>query len=134
MSKLIVKVLWVFIAALMVVGSASIARADDDLIVVKVPFAFIVGDSRLPAGDYVVREISGDLSVVSIASSDGRQFACTLTIPVSSEESPAKPELVFEKFGGHYFLARVMLEDNAREIILTPARVERQLVAASARS
>ena len=134
MSKMIIKVSWALVAALLLLGGASIARAEDDQIVVKVPFAFIVGDSLLPAGDYVVREMSGAPSVVSIASADGRQFAYTPTIPLSSEQSPAKPELLFEKFGSRYFLARIVMEDSAREIVLTPARMERQLVAASARS
>jgi hypothetical protein len=131
MSNMIIRMSWVFVATLLVVGGASVARADDDHIIVKVPFAFIVGDVHLPAGEYLVKELSEEPSVVSIVNSDGRESAITPTIPVSTGSSPVRPELMFEKFGGQYFLARVILDDDdAREIILTPARMERQLFAA----
>jgi hypothetical protein len=45
------------VAALAVMGGASAARADEP-IKVMVPFAFIVGDSRLPPGDYIVHDRS----------------------------------------------------------------------------
>lgn len=131
MRKRTANVSWVFLAtSLVIVGSASVARADNETIVARVPFAFIVGDSRLPAGDYVVKEVSDAPSVVSIASADGRQFAYTLTIPSSADGTPAQPELVFEKVNNRYFLARVVPGGGIeREIVLTPARTEREHVA-----
>jgi hypothetical protein len=121
---------WVFLAtALVMVGGASVARADDERIVARVPFAFMVGESRMPAGDYVVREMSDDPSVVSIASADGRQFAYTLTIPSSAHalETPTQPELVFEKLDNLYFLARFApVGGMEREIVLTHARTDRE--------
>src|SRR2546427_13308791 len=46
----------IFLAtALMTIGGVSAARADER-IVAKVPFSFIVGGVRLPAGDYTVTE------------------------------------------------------------------------------
>jgi hypothetical protein len=97
--------------------------------VARVPFAFTVGDSRMPAGDYVVKEVSDDPSVVSIASADGRQFAFTLTVPSSAHvlETPAQPELVFEKLDNQYFLARVVPAGGMeREIVLNHARTDRE--------
>jgi hypothetical protein len=130
MRKQTAKVWWVFLAtSLVMVGGASLARADDEKIVARVPFAFMVGDSRMPAGDYVVKEMSDDPSVMSIASADGRQFAFTLTIPSSDHalETPAQPELVFEKLDNQYFLARVVPEGGIeREIVLTRARTDRE--------
>ena len=133
MRKLTANVWWVFLAtSLVMVGGASVARADEGKIVARVPFAFTVGDSRMPAGNYVVEEVSDDPSVMSIASSDGRQFAFTLTIPSSDRayQAPAQPELVFEKSDKGYFLARVVPAGGIeREIVLTPARPEREHVA-----
>jgi len=128
MRKQTANVWWVFLAtSMLMVGGASVARADDEKIVARVPFAFVVGDSRMPAGDYVVKEVSDDPSVVSIASADGRQFAYTLTIPSSAHETPAQPELVFEKLDNKYFLARVVPGVGMeREIVLTHARTERE--------
>ena|ERR1700716_785305 len=122
-----VKMSLVFLTAVLAsAGSASVARADEEQVVAHVPFAFIAGGSRLPAGDYIVTERPGDPGVISIASADGRLSVFVLTIPSSSSETPAKAELVFEKVSGHYVLARVMPEGgNPREIVLTPARMER---------
>ena len=128
MSKQTTKVWRVFLAtSLVMAGGASVARADDEKIVARVPFAFMVGDSHMPAGDYVVKEVSDDPSVMSIASADGRQFAYTLTIPALAHETPAQPELVFEKFDNQYVLARIVPGGGIdREIVLTPAREERE--------
>jgi hypothetical protein len=130
MRKQTANVWWVLLAtALVIVGGASVARANDERIMARVPFAFVVGASRMPAGDYVVREMSDDPSVVSIASADGRQFAYTLTIPSSAYalKTPTQPELVFEKLDNQYFLARVVPAGGMeREIVLQHARTDRE--------
>jgi hypothetical protein len=130
MSKQSATVSWVFVAmVLVVVSSASVARAEE-LVVAHVPFAFIVGDSRLPAGDYVVRDVDNDPTVISITNADGHQSTFTLTTPSSSVEMAAQPGLVFEKFNDQYFLARVVRGDgDQREIALTPAIMEREVAA-----
>ncbi len=122
--------LWIAVAAVFAVGShAAVARADDTL-TAKVPFPFIVGKVQLPAGDYIIREMLEDIDVVSIASADGKQVANTLTVPASSLDAPAQPELVFEKFDNTYFLARVVpLDGTEHDIVLTPATMEREIVA-----
>ena len=113
-------------AALMAIAGASVARADEQ-IVARVPFDFTVGDLPMPAGAYVVANVSNDSSVMSIASADGRHFAFTMTIPLSSIQTPAQPELVFEKVENHYVLARI---DPAvgieREIVPAHANVKHE--------
>jgi hypothetical protein len=130
MGKQSANVLWVFFAmVLMGISSASVARADER-VVAHVPFAFIVGESRMPAGDYIVKEMDDDPSVISITSADGHQSTFMLTMASSSNETPEQPRLVFEKFEDQYFLARVTREDgNERAIVLTPAIMEREVVA-----
>jgi len=130
MRKQRARVLWVsFAIVLVVVSTASVARAEE-LVVAHVPFAFIVGESRLPAGDYIVKEVDSDPSVISITSADGHQSTFMLTMASSSGELQAQPQLVFEKFDDQYFLARVIRGDGTgREIALTPAIMEREVVA-----
>jgi hypothetical protein len=120
MRKLSGNVLRTIVATgLAAVATASVARADEQ-IVARVPFDFIVGDSRLPAGAYVVTNISNDPGVMSIVSADGRQFVYTLTIPSSSGQTPAQPELVFEQFENEYVLARVTpAAGDEREMVLS---------------
>jgi len=129
MSKRSVNLSRVVVGALLVAGSASVGRAEER-IVAKVPFAFMVGTAQLPAGSYVVKEWD-DPRIVTIESEDGRHVAITLTIAGSSESRP-QASLVFEKFEGQYFLQRMTTADGSeREIVLTPARMERDLVTAA---
>jgi hypothetical protein len=58
--------------------------------------------------------------------------AVTLTIAGSSESRP-QASLVFEKFERQYFLQRMISDHGSeREIVLTPARMERDLVTVAA--
>ena len=120
MTKRALRMSWVVLTTvLMSVGTASAARADQ-LLVARVPFAFMVGSARLPAGDYIVKETFGDPSVVLIESADGRNAAYTLTIPSALDQSDARPELVFEKVDNQYFLKRIDTLDGAeRETVFT---------------
>ena len=114
-------------AAAVAIACAATARADE-LIAVKVPFAFIVGDTRLPAGNYVVTKTSGGAGVLAIRSTDGEVFSQTLTIVGSSDASPARPKLIFEKLSHQYFLARVVPRDgDERDVVLTPSIMAREI-------
>jgi hypothetical protein len=126
MRKQIVKASWILsLAALITAGSVGAARADEQLVTAKVPFAFVAGETHLPAGDYIVKSISDDPAVLSIESKDGRLGVLTLTIPAWSDETTGKSELVFEKMDNQYFLSRIVRGDgDAREIVLTPAKKE----------
>jgi hypothetical protein len=131
MSRQSVNVSGVFFAiVLVVVFSGSVVRAEER-VVAHVPFAFIVGDSRLPPGDYLVEDVENDPGVMSITSTDGHQAALILAMVSSSNEMSAQPGLMFEKFEDQYFLERVIGADgDEREIVLTPAIMEREVVAA----
>ncbi len=125
---------WMTMAlAIITVVIATPARADERLIA-RVPFDFIVGRSHLPAGDYVFTETSAS-GVVSIASADSRRHVLVLT-DGDSGRPPAHPELVFERYEGQNFLARIT-DGYAieREVPLTPAIMnrERQVAAATIR-
>ena len=123
-KKLIMKVWMVLGAAVMVFGVASSARADQE-VVARVPFDFVVGGVRLPAGKYLVTQ---NKALVSIESSDRRHFAFVLMSPMSSDLAGLEPRLVFERIGEDHFLAQVVAGDKeGREILLTPAQMERQI-------
>src|SRR5665213_110079 len=110
-------------AMLLALGSASVARAQEPAVLAAhVPFAFIVGNTVLPAGNYIVKSDPDDDAMVAIQSTDGRQFVDTLTIPPSSENSSGQAQLVFKKVGNQYFLAQVAPADGeTRDMLLTPA-------------
>lgn len=122
------KALGMFFAIVLMVGAhASVARADEQ-VMAHVPFAFIVGESRLPAGDYIVKEMDSDPGVIRIASADDHQSVFTLTMTSSSSKMQGQPRLVFEKFDNQYFLARVVRQDgDEQELVLTPEIMEREV-------
>ena len=116
----------VLTVAMLGIAGASTARADQ-MLSTKVPFDFIVGDTRLPAGDYIVTEMPQD-GMVSIASKDREHTAFVLTIRAVFDREASTPELVFERFGGEHFLSQIIGERNeGREILLTPEIMERAL-------
>lgn len=116
-------------AMLIALGTASSARAQETRLVAHVPFAFVVGHSVLPAGEYVVRDESEDNSVLGIASADGKRFVNTLTVAGAPENSMELSELVFDKVGGQYFLARVITPGSEERDILVKAAPAAQEVA-----
>jgi hypothetical protein len=124
MGKVIAKVGMVLGAAVMVLGIAQSARADEE-VVARVPFDFIVGGQRLPAGKYVVTQ---NRALVSIASTDRRHFAFVLMNRMSADQAGTEPRLVFERIGGDNFLAQVVAGPReGSESLLTPAQMERQI-------
>jgi hypothetical protein len=134
MKKLIRNALWmVFATAVIALSTASAARAQTNVdveLVTKVPFAFVVGDVRLPAGDYVVKEM-GDGVAFAIESPDGRAIVLTQTAASPAEGSESQPGLGFKKYGDVYFLARISPRDGvAREIELRPSDIQQELVEA----
>jgi hypothetical protein len=113
--------------ALTAMAGASPAHADQ-MLTTTVPFDFIVGDARLPAGDYIVTELPQQ-GMVSIASKDSEHTAFVLTVrAIFDREEASTPELVFETFGGQHFLSQIIGERNqGREILLTPEIMTREL-------
>src|SRR6185295_5235660 len=66
MKRLTVNTIRILAVGLLALAGAATARADDEAIVAKVPFSFIVGRTHMPAGQYIVKPASGDLHVVLI--------------------------------------------------------------------
>jgi hypothetical protein len=97
-------------------------------LVSKVPFAFVVGDVRLPAGDYVVKELADGVAF-AIEGTDGHAIVLTQATP--EEGSEAQPGLGFKKCGDVYFLARISPRDGvAREIELRPSAIQQEIAEA----
>jgi hypothetical protein len=117
--------IWIAMAITLVgVAVASPARADDRL-VANVPFEFIVGHLRLPAGSYVIAKTSTP-AVLAIESAATRHKILVLT-NADGGKVPAQPELVFKRFEGQHFLSRI--NDGyaiEREIPLTTAMMSRE--------
>ena len=126
MGKTVMAKVWMAIGvAVMVLGGAASARAQE--VVARVPFDFIAGGVRMPAGNYLVTQ-QDQQSLVSVASADRRHFAFILMNPMSADKAGETPRLVFEQVGEDHFLTQVVADGKAgREVLLTPADMEREI-------
>ena len=96
------------IAALLVLGVASLASAQDDVLEANVPFAFHVNDRTLPAGQYELRIDWADRRVTVI----GGQHAPTMelfvtTLAASPHTTATDVRVVFDKVGTTYTLSEL---------------------------
>jgi hypothetical protein len=108
------------------------AQIDGDL-EVNIPFQFHAGDARLPAGTYRIHMVSdGDSNVMEITSADGSTSAVFEVHQENPDSIPAKGELIFNKYGDRYFLAKVFDGGNPIGSALTESRYEKKLGQAAA--
>jgi hypothetical protein len=76
----------------------------------NIPFDFRMGGNLLPSGKYL---ISASGSVITLREEGGRMLSVSfLTIPESRVAPKAAGELVFNRYGNDYFLARVWTPDS----------------------
>ena len=99
----------------------------------NIPFQFHAGNVRLPAGRYFIHVLDNtDLTVMEITSADGSTSALFDVQGTQATSSPAKSELVFDKYGNRYFLAKLFDEGNPSGSQLVESRYEKRISHASA--
>lgn len=94
--------------AMLMTGVARTAQADD-LVTAKIPFAFVVNGTELPAGDYVLSRDASKPELLSIATADGHRVALVLSQRAGDEDKKQEPKLEFERIGKQMHLAQVTL-------------------------
>jgi len=112
-------------AAMLLGFFVSTARAQG-VVVARIPFAFVVGDSTLPAGRYEIRpmdDVGG--TVVAIEGKDNpSEGAFAVTNPAGGRDPIGdEPALVFTHDENQYRLAEIWDSSNeGRELPNFPAR------------
>jgi len=92
-----------------------------------IPFQFHAGNAKLPAGRYIVHMLGdSNLSVVEISSEDG-SAAALLEVRPTETKSPAKSELIFNKYGDLYFLEQLFDQGESEGSELAESRYEQRL-------
>ena len=97
-------------------------------VVVDVPFAFNVGNTQLPAGEYNVSVVnpSSDRSVLQLKSSDGKSSALVNTTDIIGWASP-RAKLVFRHYNTQHFLAQVWMASEATGLAAPNSSAEKTL-------
>jgi len=95
---------------------------------VDVPFQFHAGNSKLPAGKYRIHMLdNSDLMLMEISSADGSTSALFEVQPTEASSAPAQSELIFNKYGNRYFLAKLFDEGNQRGNQVVESRYEKRI-------
>ena len=123
---------------LLTVGGGIVANAQvDTQIVANVPFAFVVGDTTLPAGGYQIKTVDdADGNVLEIRSANSRTTVVfnTVQTEIRDDQTVSKTELVFNKVEGQYFLSQIWVAGTSSGDELTPSRKEKRLAKGGSQS
>ena len=99
----------------------------------NIPFQFHAGNTKLPAGKYVIHYLDNtDLTAMEITSADGSTSALFEVREAEANSAPAKTELIFNKYGNRYFLAKLFDEGNASGSTVDESRYEKRIGQATA--
>ncbi|PYX26354.1 MAG: hypothetical protein DMG82_02070 [Acidobacteria bacterium] len=95
---------------------------------VDIPFQFHAGNVKLPPGKYTIHMLENtDLTVMEITSLDGSTSALFEVGRAQASSAPAKSELIFNKYGNRYFLAKVFDEGNPSGSQVLESRYEKRI-------
>jgi hypothetical protein len=102
-----------FAAALILVfGAVGVKAQMITEIEAKIPFAFSVENTRLPAGDYFIRPAEDLTPMLEIVSADNKVAAFILPESAQAKQTPKVSELAFDKVGNQEFLREIWVEGS----------------------
>ncbi|MGH9961600.1 MAG: hypothetical protein ACREBC_31490 [Pyrinomonadaceae bacterium] len=107
--KALTKIGLLSVMGMVIAAGSAQGQSLADKIRANIPFDFMVGDKKLPAGEYSIgraRQESSDTWLL-IRSVDGRSYVIRLTSRVEAQEPKDKGTLVFHSYGDQYFLYQV---------------------------
>ena len=110
---------------LLALAMVPATQAQSFMLKASIPFDFLVGETRLPAGDYHVK--STTQGAMLIQSPNARSSATVLTQPTFAAKISDVGKLVFNQYGDQYFLSKIWVpsSDTGRE--LPKSRLEREV-------
>jgi hypothetical protein len=111
--------------SLAVLMAAAASYGQNSKINVNVPFSFVVGTKTLPPGQYTVDDHSDFVTIISADWKGSLVRSNTSSVEPSTAHQPEC--LVFRRYGTHYFLSEVWLNDRNRGLRLGNGTLEREL-------
>ena len=99
--------------ALAVLATTPAVRAQEP-VVANIPFAFMAGNTALPAGEYRVEKVYGTSQVLRIRCTEGSPAIMVAALPASSNGPQKKTKLIFNRYNDRYFLAQIWSEGSSR--------------------
>jgi hypothetical protein len=100
---------------------------------VSIPFQFHAGSTKLPPGKYIIHMLdNSNLTIMEISSVDGSTSALFDVESAEANSAPAKNELIFNKYGNRYFLAKLFDQENPSGSKVVESRYEKRIGQATA--
>ena len=100
-------------------------QAQSIMLKADIPFDFLVGDKRLPSGQYHVKSLNPVLT--QIESKDARSTAIVLTTGMQAAKISDTGKLVFNRYGDQYFLSKIWVPSSDTGRQLPKSRFEREV-------
>jgi len=123
-----------FLSLCLVAGlGATLTNAQirsDAAIRANIPYAFVVNNTTLPGGTYVITvddPYGSDTSVLEIRSANGKTAVLFDTDPITGPRLAPQTELVFDKIGDTYFLSKVFLKGDGGGNQVLKSKTQRRL-------
>jgi hypothetical protein len=114
------------------VGAAPASAMATQSIKAHIPFAFVVENTSLPAGDYTIEPLGIDEpSVLVIRSADDKVVVEFLTNATTPEKPLNSAELVFDRYGKKEFLKQILVPGDQSAAIAVSASERRAEKAAA---
>lgn len=114
------------LALLALAGSAALLAQYAPRLAAEIPFAFEMANEKLPAGEYNVSTV-GNANQILVSSFEWKKAAFVLAYrDGDGTKDGNRAELVFNKYGDRYFLARICNPFTSFEV--PKSKSERMLV------
>jgi hypothetical protein len=98
-----------------------------------IPFQFHVGNAKLSPGNYIIHMVDNtDLNIMEISSADGSISALFPVRQTEANSTPAKSELIFNKYGHRYFLEQLVDESSPSSSAVAKSGYEKRIAEAAA--
>lgn len=85
-------------------------QAQSGAVAAGIPFVFHAGERMLPSGNYEIRTISP--SVVKVTNQDTHESVFLLTNSVTENDMRSTARIVFNRYGGEYFISNIFWGDS----------------------
>lgn len=91
---------------------------------VRIPFAFNVGTQTFPAGQYSLRPLLQN--TISLRDQAGQVLTNIETNSVEASKAPTTVKLLFNEYGGQYYLAQIWQAGDGigREVVRSSTEIE----------
>jgi hypothetical protein len=110
------KMFTIRVFATAVLASALSGFASAASLHVHIPFGFVVGNSKLPAGDYVIQEDNGT-GIVFLQNQAAKSAAAVLSFTGRSSFQDQAPRLVFERRNGQTVLTQIQTSSTPSRML-----------------